>query len=185
MAKNYDNIRIYGDLESDVFLAPLGTTLPTTLEDPPDPFDSLGWISEEGVNLTVSTNVEKFRGWQGGSVLRTKVTSTDKNFTVQALEEKRLTSELYFGHGDPTLTGVAPNQVARLDLPEGIGTIARAAVCRFKDDGVNKLLCCEKVEVTERGELAHQNSSISIYEFTLEIIGAAYILTDSPAFTAP
>lgn len=182
MAKNYDNIHIYGDLESDVWVGPLGSTLPTTIADPIAPFDSLGWLSEEGVSLAIETNVEKFRGWQGGSVLRTKVTSTDKSFTVQALEEKRLTTGLYFDHGDPVLTGVAPDQIARLDLPESIGTVARAAVVRFKDGDVDKLLCCEKVEVTERGELTHQNTSMTIYEFTFEIIGAAYILTNNPAY---
>jgi hypothetical protein len=183
VAKNYDNIHIYGDLESDVWVGDVGATLPQTLVEPAAPaFDSLGWLSEEGVSLAIETNVEKFRGWQGGSVLRTKVTSTDKSFTVQALEEKRLTTGLYFGHGDPVVTGTGDTAVARLDLPESIGTVARSAVVRFKDGGVDKFLCCEKVEVTERGELTHQNTSMTIYEFTFEIIGAAYILTNNPAY---
>jgi hypothetical protein len=178
--KNYDNIRVYGDLDSEVFLAPLGSTLPTTLTDPTTPFEALGWLSEDGVSLAISTDVEKFKGWQGGATLRTKVTSTEKSISIQALEETPGVTELYYGHGAPVVT----TGVARVDLPEGIGTVARAAVFKFVDGGVTKLLCCERVEVTDREELSHTNSSMTMYGFTLEIIGDSYILTDAPAYTA-
>lgn len=180
--KNYDNIRAYGDLDSEVFLAPLGSTLPTTLVEPTTPFEALGWLSEDGVSLTVSTDVEKFKGWQGGATLRTKVTGTEKTISIQCLEETPGVTELYFGHGAPVVSGVAPNEVARIDLPEGIGTVARAAVFKFVDGGVTKFLCCEKVEVTDREEIAHQNSSLTMYGFTLDIIGDSYILTDAPSY---
>jgi hypothetical protein len=180
MAKNYDNIRAYGDLDSEVFLAPVGSTLPTTLTDPTTPFEALGWLSEDGVSLAISTDVEKFKGWQGGATLRTKVTSTEKSISIQALEETPGVTELYYGHGAPVVT----TGVARVDLPEGIGTVARAAVFKFVDGGVTKLLCCERVEVTDREELSHTNSSMTMYGFTLEIIGDSYILTDAPAYTA-
>jgi hypothetical protein len=176
--KNYDNIRVYGDLDSEVFLAPLGSTLPTTLTDPTTPFEALGWLSEDGVSLAISTDVEKFKGWQGGATLRTKVTSTEKSISIQALEETPGVTELYYGHGAPVVT----TGVARVDLPEGIGTVARAAVFKFVDGGVTKFLCCEKVEVTDREEISHQNSSLTMYGFTLEILGDSYILTDAPAY---
>jgi hypothetical protein len=178
MAKNYDNIRAYGDLDSEVFLAPLGSTLPTTLTDPTTPFEALGWLSEDGVSLSLSTDVEKFKGWQGGSVLRTKVTGTEKTIQIQCLEETPGVTELYYGHGDAVVTA----GVAKIDLPEGVGTVARAAVFKFVDGGVTKFLCCEKVEVTEREDLSHQNSSLTMYGFTLDIIGDSYILTDAPSF---
>lgn len=180
--KNYDNIRIYGDLESEVFLGPLGTALPEDFTDLDPLMDALGWLAEEGVPVTLATSVEKFRGWQGGGVLRTKVTSTDKGFTVQALEESPVVTELYWAHEPATITGAPGAQIARLDLPEAIPTVSRCAVIKFKDGGVDKWLCCEKVEVTERGDLAHVGSGMTIYEMTMEIIGAAYIITNNPAY---
>lgn len=183
MAKNYDNIRAYGDLDSEVFFAPVGTTLPTTITtDPIAPFASVGWLSEDGVSLAVSTDVEKFKGWQGGSVLKTKVTGTEKSISIQCLEETPGVTELYYGHGAKVVSGVAPNQVARIDLPEGIPTVARSAVFKFVDGGVTKYLCCEKVEVTDREELSHTNSGLTMYGFTLEILGDSYILTNAPAY---
>lgn len=183
--KNYDNIRAYGDLDSEVFFAPLGSTLPTTVAaDPIAPFTAVGWLSEDGVSLALSADVEKFKGWQGGSVLRTKVTGTEKTISIQCLEETPGVTALYYGHGAPTITGTAPNKVAKIDLPETVPTVARAAVFKFVDGGVTKYLCCERVEVTEREDLSHQNSSLTMYGFTLDIIGDSYILTNAPAFTA-
>lgn len=179
MAKNRSNIRIYGDLESGVYLADVGETLPTTLDEPTAPFVELGWISEDGIDLEVSTDAEKFKAWQGAATLRTKITSTEKTITFQALEETPGVTALYFDHGEPEVT----TGVARVDLPEGIGTVARSAVFRFIDGGVTKFLCCETIEITERGTLGHKNSEMTIYEFTAEIVGDAYILTDNPAYT--
>ena len=178
MAKNYDNIRAYGDLDSEVFFAPVGSTLPTTLTDPTTPFEAVGWLSEDGVSLAVSTDVEKFKGWQGGSTLRTKVTGTEKTISIQCLEETPGVTELYFGHDAPVVT----TGVARVDLPEGIPTVARSAVFKFVDGGVTKFLCCERVEVTDREELAHTNTGLTMYGFTLDILGDSYILTDAPAY---
>lgn len=181
--KNYDNIRVYGDLESEVWWGPKGTTLPTAITtDPAPPFWPFGWLGEDGVPLSVGTEVEKFKGWQGGSTLRTKVTSTEKSLTVQALEETPGVTGLYFDHGAPVVTGVGAAAVARINLPESIGTVEGVLVVKFVDGGVEKWLCCELVQVTERGELAHQNSSMTTYEFTLEILGDSYILTNAPAF---
>jgi hypothetical protein len=183
VAKDYDAIRVYGDLDSEVFFAPKGSTLPTALTtDPADPWWAVGWLSEDGVSLAVSTDVEKFKAFQGGTTLRTKVTSTEKTVTIQALQETPGVTALYYGHGDATVTGTAPNQVAKVDLPESIPTIEQAAVFKFVDNNVEKWLCCELVQVTDRGEVAHQNSSMTLYEFTLEIIGDSYILTNAPAY---
>lgn len=178
MAKNRDNVRVYGDLESEVFLAPKGSTLPEDLTEPTAPFESVGWLSEDGVGLDVATDSTKFKAWQGGATLRVKVTSTEKTITFQALEESPLVTGLFFDHAEPTVaTGVA-----RLDLPEGIGTVERAAVFSFVDGDVTKFLCCELLQITERGTVAHQNGEMTVYEFTGEIVGDSYILTDAPAY---
>lgn len=181
--KNYDNIRVYGDLDSEVYFADKGSTLPLTITtDPAPPFGAIGWLSEDGVSLEVATTVEKFKGWQGGTTLRTKVTGTEKTVTIQALEETPGVTELYFGHGAPTVTGTGADKVAKIDLPESIPTIQKAAVFKFVDNGVEKWLCCELVEITGRGTLSHQNSSMTTYEFTLDILGDSYILTNNPAY---
>lgn len=178
MAKNRDNVRVYGDLDSDVFLAPKGSTLPTTLVEPAAPFASVGWLSEDGIDFEVATDSTKFKGWQGGTTLRVKVTSTEKTIKFQALEETPGVTALYFDHAAPTVTA----GVAKIDLPEAIGTVERAAVFKFIDGAVTKYLCCELIQITDRGTISHKTDDMTMYEFTAEIVGDAYILTNAPAY---
>lgn len=185
MTKNYDNVRVYGDVETEVYWATKGSTLPTSITtDPIAPFWAFGWLSDENIDLEVSTDVEKFKG-QGGVTLRTKVTSTEKTVTVQALEETPNVTKLYYGHGTPTVTGTGASAVAKIDLPESIPTVQGAAVFKFLDGTIEKWLCCELVEISGRGALSHGSSSMAMYEFTLDILGDSYILTNAPAYTAP
>lgn len=184
MAKTYDNVRIFGDLDTDVYVAPKGTTLPTTLGEPPAPFEPLGWLGEDGTPLSLTAEVAKFRGYQGGTLLRTKVTSTEKSIAVQCLEEAPAVTSLYFDHGAPVVSGTAPNEVAKIDLPESVGTVERAAVFRWVDGETEKLLVCPLVQVGERTEVAHKGDAMTIYGMTFSIIGECYLLTNSAAYLA-
>ena len=178
MAKNRDNVRIFGDLESEVYVAPLGSTLPTDLVDPDVAFESLGWLSEDGIEVEIATDSEKFKAWQGGTTLRTKITSTEKTIKFQAVESNPLVTGLFYDHGAP----VVASGVARVDLPEGIRTVARAAVFKFVDGDVTEYLCCERIEITDRGAVPHKNDEMTMYEFTAEILGDSFMLTNAPAY---
>lgn len=181
--KNLDDVRIYGDLDSEIWLAPKGTTLPTAFEDPIEPFEALGWLSEDGIGLALSADVAKFKAMQGGTTLRTKVTSSEKTLTAQALQDNPLTSALYWGHGAPEIIGIAgPTQHAKIAIPKSPGTVERAAVVKFVDEDVTKYLLCESLQVTDRDEIPHQNSEMSAYGFTFEIVGDMWILTNAPSF---
>lgn len=183
MAGTYDNVRVYGDESSEVFFAPKGSTLPVAIDtDPAAPFEAIGWLGQSGIPLNVSTDIQKYKAYQGGQTVRTKVTSTEKSFAIECLEEAPGVTELYFDHGVATVTGVGAAAVARIDLPASIGTVERAAVVKFVDGGIEKWLCCPLVQVTDRQEIPHTNEEMTVYRFTLEIIGDAYILTNNPAY---
>lgn len=184
MAKVRNNFRIYSDLDCDVFLAPLGTTLPTTLDDPGVGFEEVGWLGEDGVPVGREVDVEKYKAYQGGTTLRVKITSDEKTFTFEAMEEKPLVSALYWGHGDAVITGVGDEAIATVDVPEAAPVAQRAAVLRFKDDGITKLYLCENVQVTPNGEVAHSTDGGTTYGFNAEIIGGFKMITDAPSFTA-
>lgn len=183
-ARNYENIRIYGGMQSGVYLGPIGSTLPSTALTVDAALESVGWLSEDGIGLTLDANVEKFRGYPGGGVLRTKVTQSDKSVTIQALEESPLVYSLFFDAGAPTKVGTAPNELARVNLPEMIGTVRRAAVFTFEDGDHVKFICCPEVQVTSRGTVAHKTNEMTVYEMGLEIIGECYVLTNDPNFVA-
>lgn len=183
--KNSDNAHAYGDLDSEVLLAPKGTTLPQTVtaaltlfDAPPAVWGAVGWLSEDGVDLALSVESKDFKAFQGGTTIKTKVTSTDRSLKFQALEEKPLVTQLFWGHGDV-------EQVAggsRYELPESVGTVERCGVVRLTDGDVEKFYCFTNLQVSERGTLAHKLADLTVFEFTSKIIGSAYCLTTNPAY---
>jgi hypothetical protein len=181
---SYDNVRIYGDTDTSVFIAPKGSTLPVVLGAPTTPFEALGWLGDDGTPLALAAEVAKFKAYQGGALLRVKVTSTEKSFTVQCAEENPVVTGLYFDHGDATITGTAPDQVAKVDLPESVSTVERACVVRWLDGTVEKLLCCPLVQIGERAEVPHKGDALTVYGMTFSIIGDCYLLTNAAAYVA-
>jgi len=87
MATNLNANRIYGDVPSAVFVAAKGTTGPVGLAAPAAAFKDLGWLGEDGVNVSRSADVKKFFAHQGGTMVRTKVTGTENSFKFVCLEE--------------------------------------------------------------------------------------------------
>lgn len=180
--KNRDNIRAYSDLDGEIFLAHKGSTLPLTLTDPTTPFAPVGWITDGGVEEELSTEVKKSKAWQGGTTVRVRVTSTEKTVKFAAMEETPFVTALYYDHGEPVVTGTGAEKIARVDLPEAVGTVERAAVIKYVDGGVTKMHCIELIQVSERGTVVANSEDETIYEFTADIVGESYWLTNNPAY---
>lgn len=181
-----DNARIYGSDDDAVFDAPLGTAVPAGLAtnldtEPAAPWADFGWLGEDGLNLNPSDSVTKFRGHQGGKVVRTKMVTSETQLVFRCLETKRQTIDLQFQVKDRTITGVAPNQIARTTFGSGRLVISRAFLVRLVDGGVTRWFEIPRGEIGERGSLAFKNSEMSVYEYTVEIIGDWYELTNDPA----
>jgi len=107
MALDAANARIFGSDDDKVQLAPLGSTLPTTLAAAVAPFEDVGWLHTDGIPFTPADSVEKLRGHQGGRVVRTTITESDLTFQFQCLETTALTLGLQHNiTSAATLTGV-------------------------------------------------------------------------------
>ena len=177
MAKDRDNVRIYGDDASGVWVADKGTTGPTTLATPAAGFTEVGWLSEDGVDLDRSEDVAEFKGWQGGSTLRKKVTSQEDTFKFVALEETALTMGLYYkGVAATTATGVDTFAITNQAASD-----ERAWVIDFVDGTTTKRYVVPSGEVTGRATVPHKNSDLTMYEFTVTIYGDYSILKTAAA----
>ncbi|MDI2032997.1 hypothetical protein [Paenarthrobacter nitroguajacolicus] len=184
MTLNKSNVRIFGDLGTEVFLAPKGSVLPEDVNiDPDAPFEGLGWLSE-GIDVDISVDVYKAKG-VGGVTLRTKVTGTERTIKFQCPEDTPGVRDLYYGITTPdVVTGAGAAAVAKSQiLPERLPTIQRAAVFKNVDEGITEYLCCTNIEITDRGTLSYKSDKEKIYEFTVELVGDLYILTNDPVFT--
>ncbi|MFT9821153.1 hypothetical protein, partial [Lysinibacillus sp. NPDC056185] len=124
MSKDLANIRVYGDDSSAVWVAPKGTVGPEDLATPEADFTELGWIGEDGITLSRSTDVQEFKAWQGGTIVRKKVTKTDNTFKFQCLEETAVT----LGLMHPGISGSTTAGVTRARIPAGIRSDQRVFV---------------------------------------------------------
>jgi hypothetical protein len=177
VTKTLANIRIYGDDQSAVYVGPKGTTLPTTLAAPAAGFADLGWLSEDGTEITRETSSSDFTAWQGGTIVRSKVSGVKDTIKVTCLEETAITLGLYY----PGATSATATGVTTLTIPGGSKSNEKALVVDFLDDTVTKRYAIPRAEVTSVGAVAQKNTDMTMYEFTFTIYGGFTIITNNPA----
>ena len=179
---NNDNIQIYGDDLDLVAVAPVGTVLPTGLEELTDAFTDLGWLSEDGVDWDDAYEVADFKGHQGGKTVLKLPTGVSRTFKVQCLEETATTVGLRYPGFTPAKIGAA--DVYGGELP-GPRLDPRVFVIDLKSisTGHTKRFVVPKGMVTEVATLQHRRSGIAIYEMTIEVLeGKAFVYSDAPGW---
>ena len=177
MTKNLANIRIYGDQDSAVYIADKGTTGPADLAAPGASYDDLGWISEDGAEISRETSSTDFTAWQGGTIVRSKVSGVKDTIKVTALEETAVALGLYY----PGMTAATTTGVTTITVPGGSAANEKALVVDFIDDDVTKRYVIPRAEVTSVGTIGHKNTDMTMYEFTFTIYGGFTIVTNNPA----
>lgn len=180
MAKNQANVRVYGDASGGVWVAPKGSTGPTTLAVPTTPFVEVGWISEDGITQSRSQDATSFRGWQGAQVVRRKITSTEDTFSFQALEDNAVTHGLVYRGQVPTITaGVAVTTVTNQSVVDD-----RAWVIDQVDGAVTKRFVIPAGAHELTGDIVATNGDMTVFEFTITVQGDYFEITNNPAITA-
>ncbi|BDZ40825.1 hypothetical protein GCM10025865_01240 [Paraoerskovia sediminicola] len=180
MAIDAANARIFGSDDDKVQVGPLGSTLPTDLAAVDAAIVDVGWLHADGVPFTPSDSVEKFRGHQGGRVVRTTVTESDLSFTFQCLE----TTALTLGLQHNVTSSVTATGTTTIEATPGRKIEARAFVLDLfdKDDtSIHYRYVIPRGEIGERAEFSHSGSDITGYTFTVEVIGSYQIITNDPA----
>lgn len=171
-----------------VAVAPVGTTLPTSATASLNAaFTDLGYITEDGVSLTVEPQVEEFMAWQSRQPVRRELTGQDITVSF-ALEQWNSDSIiLAFGGGDVTEAGgqYTYNFPADTDALD-----ERALVVSWKDGTKDYRAVFARGNVTDSVETSLTRSELSVLPITFKALeptaggAAAYIVTDDTAFTA-
>lgn len=121
-----------------VYVAPTGTALPTTVDGALNAaFDDVGYISEEGVVTSTSTDTNDIKAWQNGDTVRRVQTAHDYSVAFTMLETNPTALELYYGNfttgtnGEVQVTGeqgyrgafvvnvVDDDNLIRIVIPDG------------------------------------------------------------------
>ena len=174
MAKNSDNARAWYGYDSGLWVTLPGEPVPAyplppiydetgTFTPPGSEFYELGWLSEDGPTQGRERTVERFRGWQGNSVVRTAVTEDDHTFQVQALEDNWVVQQLRYP--DSVITTTAG--VTQTVVVQQSGEDVRSGVLDLVDGGVWKRIFIPRLVVDEMGDTSHTAGELTMYEMTL------------------
>lgn len=176
MAKDQDNIHVFGGDDDSVYLGELGSTLPTDLSAPTEQED-VGFLHEDGMSLNREADVTKFRAHQGAQVVRTKVTSSSKTISFTALESNPVTKALVDTIKDTQTAGGVTTETISSSVAVWVGN---AVVDLYDGDYVERY-AIPRFEVTVSGEEPWSNSDLRAYSCQGEIIGDYYRISGSVA----
>ena len=144
--------------------APIGTTAPTDAVSPLDAaFGDLGYISDEGVNLSFEDSVENKFAWQSATLIRSITSESVTALNFSMLEWKGNNLE-YFFRGSTMVEVAADN--FRLDG----GPITADPHMLVADivDGTRAIRWLfGNAEVVARGEISITNSDLMMLPVTL------------------
>ena len=177
------NARIYSDMDTGVWVGPVGTTLPVDLGPPGAGFKAAGWLGEEGISLEVDKDIADFNALQGGSLIRRKVTKVTQKFTFVCLEETALVLGLAYADQPIVVTGTGAAAIATHSISKDQAkTVVRALVIDAVDGDVIDRYAMENADVTFMGSINIANNELRAYTFEGTILAGtdAFHITNSP-----
>lgn len=176
MAKVDQNVRIFGGEGDTLYLAPLGTTAPTTMAAPGVGYLDVGYFGESGIERVRDQSVEDFRAHQGGKIVRTKITESSEKITFKTIEENGVTTAL----GENITASVIATGVKTETLSTAGVIQIRAGVLDLFDGTYQERYIFPRLEISGGGTITWSKDNIVEREFTATVIGAYYKLTVSP-----
>lgn len=140
-----------------VYLAPLGTTLPTSSDAALDAaFRDVGYISEDGVTETPEEDTQEIRAWQNGDIVRRLLTSHEVQYGFTMIELNEVSLEAYYG-----------NYAAGVVRVKGQPLPRQCMVIDVIDEGQLRRRVAPVAQVVERGEVSLTNSEATGLEVTV------------------
>lgn len=187
MAKNADNIRVYGDINSAVYVADKGAVMPTSpTATPGAAFTELGWLSDAGMVEARNVKADQKRAWQGGALVRTVRSGDSRSFKFVCWETNAQVLALTRPGSTPvTATGVTTTPVLAHS-----GSDIKAWIIDQIDGDIHNRKLIKTGEVVDTGDIKGDNGDIVAYEMTVECYpdanGVLYTeLSDDPAVAVP
>lgn len=162
MAMNADNVAVVRPVVNGaVWTAAAKTAVPTSAsEELGDTFGSLGWISEDGITMSINKESEDIKGF-GGDTVVTIQTSHDVEFTFKPMEWNANVLTEMFGTDNVTADTMA--KITSDELPE------RVYVFDLRGRNGEKIrYVIPNCKITEIGELAIKHSEPMAAELTIK-----------------
>lgn len=147
-----------------IWIAPLGTPLPTNTTSPLDPaFKHAGFITQEGLANSNSRETTTIKDWNGDTVL-TVVTGRDETYKFVFLETNEETLKAYFGSANVTKDPIT----GQLDVIHAIHDDHFVWLAQLiRSDGRIQREIVADASVTETDDITYQPGEAISYGVTL------------------
>lgn len=159
MALTADNVvvAVTGSLNR----APVNSTLPVNATSALDAaFVDQGYLSEDGVTMTIDSQTTDIVAWQNADVVRTVQTSNNVTLQATMIESMDEVFKTFFGNYNLT-GGVGATTITGAALP-------KSAFVLNVLDGINKIrLVIPNGQINERGDVVFQNGEAVGYPVTI------------------
>ena len=189
MTLKSSEVRVAGT--GELYLAPVGTTLPTAASAALDaPFKGYGYTTEDGVTLSKSVDREGIPAWQSSTPVRYLITGQELTIETTFLQSNEDILKLWLGSGDFATDGGTGPAGYRADLSVDPVGQQFAMVLEWRDGTIVSRLQVPKVEVTEVGDVSLARNSATAFPVTFGALAPdtgttlATWLTTDPAFAA-
>lgn len=139
--------------EGGIYVAPLGTTLPTDVKTPlPSAFKSLGFVSSDGLVNGQTLDTDDLQAWGGNTVLTLSTSSSDE-FDYVLIESMNV-EVLKFVYGEENVSGTLDTgiKVAVDSKPRQMKVFAVEMILR---EGVAKRIVIPKGEPILNGDISY------------------------------
>jgi hypothetical protein len=178
MVKDADQLHVFGGDDDTVWLAPLGSTLPTTLAAPDAAFEDVGYLGEDGMTFAREIDIAELRVHQGGAIKKKKVTSSKKDFGFVMVEDNAVVR----GVVDTIISSAVALGVTTDVISDVSAVWVGAAVVDLYDGTYMERYVFSRLEVTTSGEESWNNSDFRAREAVGTVIGSYSRLSgDAPA----
>lgn len=170
-AGNLDCAEVRVGLTGHLYTAPVGTEAPTDLTTTPTtPWVDLGYLTEDGVSMSVDSDREDFTPWQSTSPCRSVVTTQTNTWTFTLMQRNADTLRLAFGGGS-IVAGEADGQW--IYTPPAVGLSEVAFILDVEDGTIMDRWIAYRANPALGGEVNFSKADPTTFELEVTLLDAS------------